>query len=326
MAPCCKTFLLNHSPRTGRNINNLEGNQWLEEVATENIVAKTAAFLLQICKNRGRVPRTATQRFNHTSSWPAAKKVENVHCGQLPGVEVCIENPESSLIFRYPPLLNELWAVRAHRRDVACHFRPPIGHEPTGPPTLKRFEIFCTSLHILDGIPGPEIRPAWPDRVAFTHPCLLYDAISPVIAEAVLRNCFSESVRRPRPGLRDWEAEDCVTMSSDVGSASLQAKPKAGAKAEAMAKAKAGAGTNAQAKTAKLARKAKAKSTAAKSAKSATKSAAAKSAANAKVKSAAAKSAAKSAAKAKAKSAATKAAAKAKAGAKAQGQAKTKGV
>lgn len=109
MAPVCSSFVFANVSNTKRSVENPVGDVSYEAVAVGNLMANAAAFLFDVAVSRQ--------------------------------VQVAMENPVSSLIYRYPPIVQVLKEVRAQFfiTDSCPYSDKCYGHR-----FLKAFKIAAT--------------------------------------------------------------------------------------------------------------------------------------------------------------------------------------
>lgn len=108
-APVCSSFVFANSSNCKRTIDNPYGDEGYEAVVQGNHMATCAAFLMALACARN--------------------------------VEVAIENPVSSHIFRFPPLAKVLQELKVtfHNTDACAYSSKPVGKR-----FLKTFKIAAT--------------------------------------------------------------------------------------------------------------------------------------------------------------------------------------
>jgi hypothetical protein len=113
MAPVCSSFVFANSANTKRTSENVIGDETYEPVLLGNLMARAAAFLMAVAAARG--------------------------------VEAAIENPASSMIFRYPPMHTVLHGLNARVALTDCC---PFSTIKFGQRFLKQFKIAATGTWI----------------------------------------------------------------------------------------------------------------------------------------------------------------------------------
>jgi hypothetical protein len=113
MAIVCSSFVFANSSNTKRCLANPLGDTMYEPVAEGNLMADIGAFFMSLASSRG--------------------------------VEVCIENPACSMLFKYPPLLNVLKVLQVSTivTDACCFSSKPYGKR-----FLKPFKLVATGTWI----------------------------------------------------------------------------------------------------------------------------------------------------------------------------------
>jgi hypothetical protein len=109
----CSSFVWANVSNTKRSIDNPWGDTAYEPVAQGNSMANIGAFLMAVASARG--------------------------------VEVCLENPAASMIFRYPPLAQvlEKLEVVTVTTDQCCFSSKPYGQR-----FLKKFKLVATGTWV----------------------------------------------------------------------------------------------------------------------------------------------------------------------------------
>jgi len=112
-AVVCSSFVFANSSNTKRIVNNPFGDKEYEQVVNGNLMADIASFFMALASSRG--------------------------------VEVCLENPAGSMIFRYPPLAEVLEGVKAvvTTTDQCC-----FSNKPYGKRWQKKFKLAATGTWI----------------------------------------------------------------------------------------------------------------------------------------------------------------------------------
>ena len=112
-AVVCSSFVWANVSNTKRSIDNPFGDVAYEPVAQGNAMANIAAFLMAVASSRG--------------------------------VEVCLENPAASTIFRYPPLAQVLEKLEmvSVTTDQCCFSTKPYGQR-----WLKKFKLLSTGTWV----------------------------------------------------------------------------------------------------------------------------------------------------------------------------------
>jgi hypothetical protein len=113
MAIVCSSFVFANSSNTKRTTANPCGDILYEPVIQGNLMADIGAFFMSLASSRG--------------------------------VEVCIENPAGSMLFKYPPLLNvlEVLKVTTTVTDACCFSQLPFGKR-----FIKPFKLVATGTWI----------------------------------------------------------------------------------------------------------------------------------------------------------------------------------
>ena len=113
MAPVCSSFVFANIVNTKRTAENLVGDETYQPVSLGNLMARIAVFLMAVAAARN--------------------------------VEAAIENPISSMIFRYPPVAEVLQELQvAYALTDCCRF----SKKPYGQRFLKQFKFAATGTWI----------------------------------------------------------------------------------------------------------------------------------------------------------------------------------
>lgn len=112
-AVVCSSFVFANSSNTKRTVTNPYGDTEYEQVLQGNMMADMAAFFMALASSRG--------------------------------VEVCLENPAGSMIFRYPPLVEVLAGLKVVMTTTdQCWF----SSKPFGKRWQKKFKLAATGTWI----------------------------------------------------------------------------------------------------------------------------------------------------------------------------------
>jgi hypothetical protein len=112
-AVVCSSFVFANSSNTKRTVTNPYGATEYEQVLQGNMMADMAAFFMALASSRG--------------------------------VEVCLENPAGSMIFRYPPLVEVLAGLKVVTTTTdQCWF----SSKPFGKRWQKKFKLAATGTWI----------------------------------------------------------------------------------------------------------------------------------------------------------------------------------